>query len=649
VALDLTIDAFAFFSYSHFDDEHDAADLSRLREKLELELRAQSGVAIRLFHDRRDIAWGEAWKRRVDDSIDVAAFLVPIVSPTFLRSPECRRELESFRQREQRIGRDDLILPIYYIQVPELETRAASADDPVIALLQSRQYADWRPLRHKSLTSIKGRQAVTELAGRFLAAVRRVQSLPVTPPSSSQARPGGPVVLAAPSHPGVGDTDDVLLRGLVDRDPLTAFAAAALVSNRPDLLLKVADLAAGSPVGAGAVRFVTSRHPQAAAEVLLPRIEAAGDDWGAASRVTSYFDAALAPYCEASLGEYATRGHIDRQRLATEALGYCGSPGWAFQLRELVNDTGSYDLGKLASYVLEALARFVVRSPAEGGPDRVRHAADSFREELVHLETAHPSAVGWLRLLTILLDCDGRHADAFIAWLDEPSRTVSRLGAELLGYLRIVRAAPPLARLLSSTTDTASRRYYAEALARIGTASSIDALLSSNTGEAREALTIAADKIEDSNLFARVADAAMLAPRSLSYLVVRGLGRRPAVPRRPWLMGAIDDHDALTRGCAVLALARRREIGIARVRIARDQAADEAEHVLSTLGLLVLDPAAYPQAEADLRVKLGKDSFAWMPELQFDVLEVLGATGRADAAALANAWQRFYRLATLQT
>ena len=646
MALITTGDVVAFFSYSRSDDDHDGADLSGLCKRFEEELRAQSGRPMKVFHDRSDIEWGDAWKRKIDDAIGTVAFFVPVITPSFLASAECRRELESFRQRERMVGRDDLILPIYYIDVPAQGTVAQAGDDGIVTLLKARQYVDWRPLRHRSLRSAKGRQAVTELARRFLLAAQRVGSPAPSEPHGTFAPSPDTAALTAQPITTVS-SDEELPKHLVDRDPVVAFQAAAALVKRPDLFPNIAAVGAPTPVGEAAVRLVMRSHPRVAADALLPCIEGAGSDWGRARRVTSYFDPELAPHCESALANFARSGHIDRQRLAIEALGFCGASGWGYQLRELIDTTSSYELGKLGGYVLEALARFVVRSPEEGSHG-VGYASETFRDEFQHLERVNPSSISQLGLLTILLECDGRHADRIIGWLDAESLTLSNLAAEVLGYLRIVRAVKPIIRRCDGASDDNTRRICLEALARLGTEPAIGRVVEVTAGS-REAssLLVLADKIADGETFARVVTPMLTEARPLNYLAVRAAGRRPAANLRDPLLTALHSSDATTRGSAVLALARRGEIDERGVRVARDQAADQTEQILSTLGLLVLVPDVYTEVEAQLRVQLGKDSFAWMPELQFDVLEVLRRTKRTDAIALADAWRPFYKLATL--
>jgi WD40 repeat protein len=131
-----------FFSYASFDDRD--RRLSHLRERLEGELRAVSGRRLKIFQDRLEVNWGQAWKSALDNYLDSASVLVAVITPTFLTSAECRREIRAFRAREERLGREDLILPLYYIECEELENLEAEVDDDVVTLLRARQRLDGR-------------------------------------------------------------------------------------------------------------------------------------------------------------------------------------------------------------------------------------------------------------------------------------------------------------------------------------------------------------------------------------------------------------------------------------------------------------------------------------------------------------------------
>src|SRR4029077_1089262 len=105
----------AFMSYVRFDDEHEDGRLTEFRQRLSGEVRLQTGSDFRIFQDRKDIAWGQQWQERIDESLDAVTFLVPILTPSFFKSEACRGELERFLDREKQLKRNDLILPVYYV------------------------------------------------------------------------------------------------------------------------------------------------------------------------------------------------------------------------------------------------------------------------------------------------------------------------------------------------------------------------------------------------------------------------------------------------------------------------------------------------------------------------------------------------------
>ena len=65
----------AFMSYAQFNDRHDHGWLSQFRERLEAEVRAQTGREFAIFQDRKDIAWGQNWQQRIDEALDAVTLL----------------------------------------------------------------------------------------------------------------------------------------------------------------------------------------------------------------------------------------------------------------------------------------------------------------------------------------------------------------------------------------------------------------------------------------------------------------------------------------------------------------------------------------------------------------------------------------------
>src|ERR1700728_1569584 len=113
-----------FFSYSREDDADSHGALSALRTRIQGELRGQLGrtaKAFRLWQDKEAIPSGALWETEIKNAVGQAVFFIPIITPTVISSPHCRFELQSFLAREAELGRDDLVFPILYIEVPALE------------------------------------------------------------------------------------------------------------------------------------------------------------------------------------------------------------------------------------------------------------------------------------------------------------------------------------------------------------------------------------------------------------------------------------------------------------------------------------------------------------------------------------------------
>jgi WD40 repeat protein len=157
----------AFMSYARFNDSHDRGQLSQFRERLASEVQAQIGREFVIFQDRADIAWGQNWRQRIEETLDVVTLLLVIITPGFFNSTECREELARFLGRERVLGGSDLILPVYYISAREMDDPVVRESDELARALASRQFADWRELRFEPFTSPRVRRAIAQLASRM--------------------------------------------------------------------------------------------------------------------------------------------------------------------------------------------------------------------------------------------------------------------------------------------------------------------------------------------------------------------------------------------------------------------------------------------------------------------------------------------------
>jgi hypothetical protein len=150
-----------FFTYSREDDEGSNRALSALREAIQNELSAQLGRThkdFRIWQDKSAISLGTLWEKQISQGINESVFFVPIITPRALRSQHCAYEFQAFLTRETELGRDDLVFPILYIPVPALEDEKLWRDDPILRIVATRQYLDWRELRHHDPRSIEVQQ-----------------------------------------------------------------------------------------------------------------------------------------------------------------------------------------------------------------------------------------------------------------------------------------------------------------------------------------------------------------------------------------------------------------------------------------------------------------------------------------------------------
>lgn len=172
----------AFMSYTRFDDERDGGYLSRFRDELSREVRGQTGEEFSIFQETKDIAWGQHIEQQVVDSLQDVIFFIPVLTPSFFADDSCAEELRQFLERTRTLQRDDLILPVYYIQADVMEHALHQTQDKpngtngawLANVLAQRQYVDWRDLRFEKLDSPAVRRKLSEMAVQIRDVMREV-------------------------------------------------------------------------------------------------------------------------------------------------------------------------------------------------------------------------------------------------------------------------------------------------------------------------------------------------------------------------------------------------------------------------------------------------------------------------------------------
>jgi hypothetical protein len=173
-----------FFSYSRNDDEGDDGAVAGLANRIYRELRSQLGRTdknFKLWRDKDALAAGEHWKEKLKEAVSESVFFIQMVTPSAVNSNFCRFEFERFIERERELGRSDLVFPILYISVPDLEITTMA--DPVISIVKDRQYADWRSIRHRDVNSTEVKQTVEQ----FCSTISKKLRLPWLSPEERQA------------------------------------------------------------------------------------------------------------------------------------------------------------------------------------------------------------------------------------------------------------------------------------------------------------------------------------------------------------------------------------------------------------------------------------------------------------------------------
>jgi hypothetical protein len=154
----------AFWSYAHSDNERQQGRVLSLADALLDEFAVSTGDDLEMFRDRKSLQWGDIWRDRIDAALGQVPFFVAVITPKFVRSEECRRELLAFNGATADGARNKLILPILYIPVEGL---TEDSDDEVLALIARTQYFDFTHLRLRGADDPDVLQAVNQLALRL--------------------------------------------------------------------------------------------------------------------------------------------------------------------------------------------------------------------------------------------------------------------------------------------------------------------------------------------------------------------------------------------------------------------------------------------------------------------------------------------------
>lgn len=163
-----------FWCYVHADDDVDGGRVVELAHDLRDNYAALTGESIEIFLDKDNLAWGDRWRDKVNTALDGVAFFIPVVTPRFLQSVECRREFQFFYERAKALGITQLLMPIHYINTPDLADENSA--DSIVQILRDIQYEPWLEERFEDRSSSLYRRRVHYLAEQVADRVRSVET-----------------------------------------------------------------------------------------------------------------------------------------------------------------------------------------------------------------------------------------------------------------------------------------------------------------------------------------------------------------------------------------------------------------------------------------------------------------------------------------
>jgi tetratricopeptide (TPR) repeat protein len=180
----------AFLSYARADDRYTRNFITGFRTRLAELVQLKTGQRFHIFQDRLSLEWGDHWPSQIDAAIAGALFLIPFVTPSFVRSEACIEEVRKFLALERRQNRKDRILPVYFVDTREFEEDDLRAGHEIADELYHRQYHDLRAFASKSVGSAAVEKELQRLSDKIERSLREGGPAPprrrilTKPPSS---------------------------------------------------------------------------------------------------------------------------------------------------------------------------------------------------------------------------------------------------------------------------------------------------------------------------------------------------------------------------------------------------------------------------------------------------------------------------------
>jgi hypothetical protein len=180
----------AFWSYVRLDDQDEAGRITQLSTLLQKRVRIRTGGSFEIFLDRNSIGWGDDWELKINEALDQTTFFIPIITPSYFTSQACRAELTRFASSADALGLRELVMPLYYVDVPDLSASTPSRDE-LVETVRSLHWEDWRTLCLEDVNASVHLKAVDGLATEIIKRITSADAKPSAAPKITGAEPAG--------------------------------------------------------------------------------------------------------------------------------------------------------------------------------------------------------------------------------------------------------------------------------------------------------------------------------------------------------------------------------------------------------------------------------------------------------------------------
>lgn len=166
-----TVDASLFLSYRHSDNDYLDGAITQLVEEIAKSYEFLYGNTLDVFIDKKSIEWGQDWQRELDRRIESCSIIMPAVTPGYIKSEACRKELFAFNDKIA--ARPNCrIMPLIWQNAELMQ----NYDDMAIAILNRYQYENVEDLRGVDPKNPQYRNRIEALARRIHSSAAEVNT-----------------------------------------------------------------------------------------------------------------------------------------------------------------------------------------------------------------------------------------------------------------------------------------------------------------------------------------------------------------------------------------------------------------------------------------------------------------------------------------